>query len=74
MTRFNAFKRGDLVAVREQGFRKTSAMYWYKAYTGKHVVFMCDAQGYYVKFCAPGSVELEAISQPGAVMMPEWAA
>ena len=67
-------KRGDLVSVKANG-KTMSATYWYRACTGKLVVFMTDEtqKTEYVQFCNPDSVSLQAIAALGAVNMPAWA-
>jgi len=67
-------KCGDLVSVKANG-KTMSATYWYRACTGKLVVFVTDEtqKTEYVQFCAPECVSLQAISAPGAVNIPVWA-
>jgi len=67
-------KRGDIVSVNEHG-RTTSATYWYRACSGKLVVFMTDEtqKTEYVQFCQPECVSLQAIAVPGVVTLPVWA-
>lgn len=72
MTRYNAFKAGDLVDVCING-NSTHATYLYRAYTGRHVVMIAERKEQYVMFCEPASVTMQAISQPGSANVPEWA-
>jgi hypothetical protein len=74
MVREAIMKRGDIVSVNEHG-RTTNATYWYRACSGKLVVFMTDEtqKTEYVQFCSPECVSLQAISVPGVVTLPVWA-
>ena len=62
---------GDLVDAQVAG-KSMLGTYWYRACTGKHVVFFDDDKGEYARFIDADGVRLAAKAAKGVSRLPGW--